>query len=251
VANFYGELDQLKAVVAKTGIDGAWTEHDHGHHRFTTKYGAVLSWWDNKKKTLLFQGPKGPSDALEAAFNAAANEAEGAGAVAAWEANEQDIDPASTRVFVVHGHDDAAREQLERVLMILGLEPFVLQNTAGAGLTIIEALERQIGKEPEAKFGIVLMTPDDVGYAKKDGDAKADARARQNVVLEMGMLLASLTRDKVVILVKGHVELPSDAHGIIYLHFNDHVKEQVPRLAERLAAAGFDIDAKRVMKAAS
>ena len=70
------------------------------------------------------------------------------------------------------------------------------------GAAHIEALERQIGKEPEAKFGIILMTPDDVGYASRDGSEKAQPRARQNVVMEMGMLLASLTRDKVVILVK-------------------------------------------------
>jgi len=229
-------------------VVGAWTEHENHQHRFSARTGAVLCWWDNKKKTLLFQGQQAPKDALEAAFTAAAQADD---ATAGYQVAKLDTDPAATRVFVVHGHDEVAREQLERILMILGLEPFVLQNTAGGGLTIIEALERQIGKEPEAKFGIVLMTPDDIGYAKKDGDIKSDARARQNVVMEMGMLLASLTRDKVVILVKGHVEVPSDASGIIYLHFNDHVKEQVPRLADRLTAAGFEIDAQKIMKAAS
>jgi predicted nucleotide-binding protein len=157
----------------------------------------------------------------------------------------------SSWLFVVHGHDETAREQLERILLLLGLEPFVLQNTAGGGLTIIEALERQIGKEPEAKFGIVLMTPDDMGYAFREGDTRIQPRARQNVVMEMGMLLSSLTRNKVVILVKGHIEQPSDAHGIIYLHFNNHVKEVVPRLTERLRSAGFDIDADKITRAAS
>ncbi|EBW2249971.1 DNA-binding protein, partial [Salmonella enterica subsp. enterica serovar Enteritidis] len=110
---------------------------------------------------------------------------------------------------------------------------------------------RQIGKEPEAKFGIVLMTPDDMGFANRDGSDKSQPRARQNVVMEMGMLLSSLTREKVVILVKGHLEQPSDAHGINYLHFNNHVKEVVPRLTERLRSAGFDISPERITKAAS
>jgi predicted nucleotide-binding protein len=48
-------------------------------------------------------------------------------------------------VFVVHGHDAVAREQLELILLKLGLDPFVLANTGGGGLTIIEALEAEIG----------------------------------------------------------------------------------------------------------
>jgi predicted nucleotide-binding protein len=99
-------------------------------------------------------------------------------------------------VFVVHGHDPGAREQLELVLHKLGLQPFVLQNTDGGGLTIIESLERMIGKNATSSFGIVLLTPDDMGYAKQDGEAEAKPRARQNVILEMGMLLASLTRER-------------------------------------------------------
>jgi predicted nucleotide-binding protein len=41
---------------------------------------------------------------------------------------------------------------------------------------IIEALEGQIGRDFTSDFGIVLMTPDDFGYAKKDGQDKAEPR---------------------------------------------------------------------------
>jgi predicted nucleotide-binding protein len=193
-------------------------------------------------------GPEVPRLSFEAAVEAACSG--NAHAITVQE-KTRDTDPNATRIFLVHGHDDVAREQLERILLILGLEPFVLQNTDGGGMTIIEALERQIGKEPEAKFGIVLMTPDDMGYAARDGADRLQPRARQNVVMEMGMLLASLTRPKVVILVKGHLEQPSDAQGIIYLHFNNHVKEVVPRLTERLRTAGFDIPPDKISKAQS
>ncbi|RYB98042.1 TIR domain-containing protein [Ciceribacter ferrooxidans] len=245
---FDGSIDDLKAIVDQTGVRGTWTTHDNNHYKFTAATGAVLNWWDTRKKTVSFQGPDGPKQALEAAVNAAC---EGNALAVKVPAKPVEADPNGTRIFLVHGHDDASREQLERILLLLGLEPFVLQNTSGGGMTIIEALERQIGKEPEAKFGIVLMTPDDMGYANRDGADKSQPRARQNVVMEMGMLLSSLTREKVVILVKGHLEQPSDAHGIIYLHFNNHVKEVVPRLTERLRAAGFDIPADRITKAAS
>ena len=116
-------------------------------------------------------------------------------------------------------------------------------------MTIIEALEQQIGKNAQSDFGIILMTPDDMGYAKKDGEKEAKARARQNVILEMGMLLASLTRSRCAVLVKGFVDQPSDTQGIIYFHFNDHVKEVVPKLCERLQANGIPISAEQISKA--
>jgi predicted nucleotide-binding protein len=67
----------------------------------------------------------------------------------------------------------------------------------------------------------------------------------------MGMLISSLGRPNVAILKKGHLEVPSDADGILYIGFNDHVKETVPRLAERLNQAGFKIDATAISKAAA
>jgi Predicted nucleotide-binding protein containing TIR-like domain len=121
-------------------------------------------------------------------------------------------------------------------------------NTAGGGMMIIESLERKIGKAGESRFGIVLLIPDDVGYAKRDGEKEAKPRARQNVIMEMGMLLSSLARERVAILVKGFVELPSDAAGIIYLHFNGHVKEVVPKLAERLQAYGIPLHRRSNLK---
>ena len=127
-----------------------------------------------------------------------------------------------------------------------------MQNTGGTGLTIIEELEREIGQGQTAtRFGIVLLTPDDVGYSKRDGQEAALPRARQNVVLEMGMLLSSLGRSNVVILQKQHLEQPSDAAGILYLNFNDHVRETVPRLIQRLKQAGFTFNEAQIANASS
>jgi predicted nucleotide-binding protein len=65
------------------------------------------------------------------------------------------------------------------------------------------------------------------------------------------MLLSSLGRQHVAILVKGHVELPSDLQGVIYLHFNDDVREVVPKLAERLQLSGISVTPDKIAKAAS
>lgn len=141
---------------------------------------------------------------------------------------------------------------MELVIHKLGLDPYVLQNSGGGGLTIIEALEEEIGTHDKAaKFGIVLLTPDDIGYAKAAGEKEAQPRARQNVVLEMGMLISAVGRKNVAILKKQHLEIPSDAQGILYIPFNDHVKEVVPKLVDRLRAAGFDLNPEAITRASS
>ena len=143
------------------------------------------------------------------------------------------------RVFIVYGHDFAARDQLELLLRRLRLETTVLQNIAGGGDTIIEKLEQLT----DADFACVLLTPDDEGRKRIEGQNEAyRPRARQNVVLELGMVLARLGRSKVAILVKGDgIEKPSDIEGLIYIPFSDSVDDAKNSLAANLQKAGFDI----------
>ena len=83
--------------------------------------------------------------------------------------------------------------------------------------------------------------------SEKAEDAKP--RARQNVIMEMGMLLSSLTRRRCAILQKGFVELPSNMGGVITIPFNDHVREAVPKLVQRLQDVGFKLDAGSIGRA--
>ena len=149
------------------------------------------------------------------------------------------------RIFIVHGDDKAANDALELAMMRLDLWPLALMGP------IIEALEGQVGKNHESDFGIVLVTPDDMGYAVKDGPNSTSYRARQNVILEAGMLLSSLTRDRMALIVKNHVELPSNLDGILRLHFNGgDMRLIVPSLAAQLAKCGFDISQEAISEAA-
>ena len=68
-------------------------------------------------------------------------------------------------------------------------------------------------------------------------------RARQHVVLELGMVLSRLGRRRVAILVKGEeIEKPSDTDGLIYIPFKEAVGEAANTLGAALASAGFPID---------
>lgn len=149
------------------------------------------------------------------------------------------------RVFIVYGHDEQALNDLELMLRRFKLKPVVIQNMPGGGDTIIEKLE----KLTTADFACVLVTPDDEGRKRTheaDGkDSGLRPRARQNVVLELGMVLARLGRRRVAILVKGQdIERPSDIDGLLYISFSNRIDEAKNKLAAALQEQGFSIQIK-------
>ena len=94
----------------------------------------------------------------------------------------------------------------------------------------------------------VLLTPDDEGRLKtKEGDSGEPLRprARQNVVLEMGMVLSKLGRERVALIVHdvqgSEIEPPGDLGGILYLPFKSKVDEVKNGLAAWLEELGFHI----------
>ncbi|MBF0456056.1 MAG: nucleotide-binding protein [Magnetococcales bacterium] len=244
--SFHGTFEELKAAFESTGIQGEWESDGQGKHTFRSRNKGVLNWWESKG-TIQIQGKPQIKQEMESAWERVSSGNQAAGSPISVISHP----PSKGNIFIVHGHDVDARDQLELVLHRLGLQPFILMNSSGGGKTIIEALEGHIGKDHTSDFGIVLMTPDDVGYAKKDGIEKAEPRARQNVLLETGMLLSSLTRERMALIVKGHLELPSDLQGIIRLGYNDHIREIVPKLGQRLKESGFDIDASSISTASA
>ncbi len=144
------------------------------------------------------------------------------------------------KVFVVYGHDLNARTQLEAMLRRWDIEPLIIDQLVSSGQTIIEKLEENTDK---VQFGIVLATPDDIGYSKGKEECKK-YRVRQNVILELGMLLSKVGRSKVAILLSQaeEMEKPSDIEGLIYIPFTNNVEEAKVSLAKELQRNGYEID---------
>jgi predicted nucleotide-binding protein len=142
----------------------------------------------------------------------------------------------SNRVFLVHGHDDAAKEAVARFLEKLRVEAVILHEKPTEGRTVIEKLEHH----SDVDFAVVLLTPDDVGSAKDAAD-ELRPRARQNVVLELGYFVGLLGRKNVCALHKGALELPSDYVGVIYVPFDSAGGWRL-HLAKELKSAGFSVD---------
>lgn len=146
---------------------------------------------------------------------------------------------AARKVFIVHGHDEAAKEGMARFLSQIGFKPIILHEQASANRTVIEKFEANA----DVGFAVVLLTPDDEGHAKGE-DPKP--RARQNVIAELGYFVGRLGRARVAVFKKGDVEVPSDFAGVIYTPL-DGGGAWKQNLGQELQEAGFEIDWNLVM----
>jgi predicted nucleotide-binding protein len=122
--------------------------------------------------------------------------------------------PPKKKVFVVHGRDNEAKQEVSRHIESLGIEVIILHEQASSGMTIIEKIEHYSN---EADFALVLYTACDLGRCITEKKVHPKNRARQNVVFEHGYLMAKLGRKNVCALVKGEIETPNDINGVVYV----------------------------------
>jgi predicted nucleotide-binding protein len=139
-------------------------------------------------------------------------------------------------VFVVHGHDEGTKQSVARFIEKLQLKAVILHEQANQGRTIIEKFEDY----SNVGFAVVLLTPDDVGKPK-DREEDWKPRARQNVILELGFFLGKLGRERVCVLHKGDVEIPSDYQGVLYVPMDDAGAWR-SKIAKEIKEDGIDVD---------
>jgi len=144
------------------------------------------------------------------------------------------------KVFVVHGHDEAALQSVARFLEQLELKAIILREQPDAGRTIVEKFE---DCAQEVGFAVVLLTPDDLS-GPADGEPHV-ARARQNVIFELGYFAGKLGRGRTCLLRKGEVDIPSDLFGVIYTDMDASDGWKL-KLVRELKAAQLDFDANKV-----
>ncbi|MDR2976786.1 MAG: nucleotide-binding protein [Streptococcaceae bacterium] len=217
--------EEVKAILSKNGLN-IQTENRIGNDTgdcIHLEDGAIVNIFDSGKVNV--QGKN--AESIKSLFN---------------EVNSAlKSENRNRKVFVVYGHDNNNRTQLEAMLRRWNLEPLILDQLTSSGQTIIEKLEDYID---QASFGIVLATPDDCGYSKGNED-KVKYRVRQNVVLELGILLAKLGRSKVAILLSQaeDMEHPSDISGLVYIPFKENVEEAKVSLAKEMEKWGYTFTA--------
>ncbi|NTW55232.1 MAG: nucleotide-binding protein [Chlorobaculum sp.] len=145
--------------------------------------------------------------------------------------------PNTGKVFIVHGHDNGVKETVARFIEKFGLEAVILHEQLDQSRTVIEKL---LDHAVEADYAIALFTPDDIGYPVNNPDDRKH-RARQNVVLELGLFLGFLGRKRVALLHTGDVDIPSDFSGVLYVKL-DGVGAWETKLAGEMKKSGMAVD---------
>ena len=144
-------------------------------------------------------------------------------------------DTSNRKVFVIHGHDEAAKHELARFLKQLDLDPVLLGEQPSRSNTVIEKLEEYAAA---VSYAVALLTADDVGSPRQESTTQP--RARQNVIFELGYFIGQLGRDHVCALTKGKPEILSNYSGVVYVPMDSG--EWKIALAKELDKAEFDID---------
>jgi predicted nucleotide-binding protein len=142
------------------------------------------------------------------------------------------------RMMIVHGRDQD-RAIVQRLLRQQGVKTaYVLAEQPRLGDSVLQKFQECARRSDAA---VVLFTPDDSATPKLDADGiplsagrPELSRARQNVVLEYGWFWGAVSQDRVLVLVKGEVELPSDLDGLLYYQYDRTPEETVPAAALRL-----------------
>lgn len=146
------------------------------------------------------------------------------------------------KVFIVHGHDQAAQNMIARFVERMGFDAIILHEQTSSGRTVIEKIEDY----SDVGYAVVLYTPDDVGNVKHRAD-DLRLRARQNVVFEHGYLISKLSRKNVAAIVDGEIEIPNDISGVVYIKLDEASAWQLA-LAREMRQSGFEIDMNSLFK---
>jgi predicted nucleotide-binding protein len=144
---------------------------------------------------------------------------------------------AGNLAFIIHGHDDQLKAEAQLLLLRAGINTVVLHEQPDAGRTIIDKL---IGESEKADYAIALLSPDDLVNT-------GIHRARQNVILEIGYFMGKLGKERVRLIMRDNVEIPSDLQGVLYEKYDSSGQWKV-KLMKEMMHAGFYVDMNAVIK---
>ncbi|CAN3981643.1 TIR domain-containing protein [Kitasatospora purpeofusca] len=158
----------------------------------------------------------------------------------------------SRNVFVVHGRDEQVRREMFGLLRRLGLNPLEWEHLVGATGLPSPFIGEVVAHAPSvAGAALVLLTPDDVAVLHDDLKGPAEpphertpfGQPRQNVLIELGMVLMAYP-ERTVIVEFGDVRPASDLAGRNVIRFtaDGNPVFALRKVAQRLQVAGCPVD---------
>jgi predicted nucleotide-binding protein len=156
--------------------------------------------------------------------------------------------PARTRqVLLAHGRDERWRQAVEHLLEQAGEHEIrIISRRSGERDRLADALDDE--PQTASRYAVVLLTADDIGGRRLESDSEPffSTRAQQEVVFQMGFLVAALSPGRVCVLYEDGVELPYELDGVSHVRL-DLAGTWQPKLLLHLRRAGFDYDMNKLV----
>lgn len=133
--------------------------------------------------------------------------------------------------FIIHGHDNDLKREVELLLTDAGVNHIVLNEQPDRGRAIID---KMLDETKYSGYAIALLTPDDI-------TEHGDKRARQNVIFEIGYFLGRIGKERIRMIVKDNIEIPSDLGGILYEKYDSKGAWKI-KLLKEMQAVGIYVD---------
>ncbi|KPI02336.1 Nucleotide-binding protein, TIR-like protein [Actinobacteria bacterium OK074] len=155
-------------------------------------------------------------------------------------------------VFVVHGRDEEVRSAMFGLLRRLDLRPLEWEQLVRATGKTAPFLGEVVAHAPsQAQAALVLLTPDDIaklhpqllGDRERDDETQLTGQPRQNVLIELGMVLMAYP-ERTVIVEVGHLRQAADTAGRNVIRF-DGSEESLMKIVARLKVAECQLDDSR------
>jgi predicted nucleotide-binding protein len=118
--------------------------------------------------------------------------------------------PQDQRVFISHGRAPDWREVQSFIERDVGVQTLELAQEPNLGRTVLQKLEQESSK---CTCVVIVMTGDDI-------DAAGNARARENVLHEIGFFQGRFGLSAVCLLHEEGTNIPSNIHGLVYIPFS-------------------------------
>jgi predicted nucleotide-binding protein len=122
------------------------------------------------------------------------------------------------RVFISHGGQTRARDQLEKFIRFLGAEPVIVEDQPNLGATVNQKVRREA---QSSHFAVVLGT---VERAAQQDDKSLP---RLNVVDELARLQEMLGGEHVLVALEKGVDVPSNTAEFVRARFTQECIEDV------------------------
>ncbi|MET8980917.1 nucleotide-binding protein [Streptomyces sp. NPDC004539] len=155
-------------------------------------------------------------------------------------------------VFVVHGRDEEVRSAMFGLLRRLDLRPLEWEELVRATGKASPFLGEVVAHAPsQAQAALVLLTPDDVaklhpqllGDRERDDEIRLTGQPRQNVLIELGMVLMAYP-ERTVIVEVGRLRQAADTAGRNVIRF-DGSEDSLRKIVARLKVAECRLDDSR------